>query len=622
MDTFSRTERALAATRAARDPRLAQAVADRDYNVTEVLAGAPQMMRRYQQATDLHKTVVHAAVDARRLGIQGPLTIDLLRASARGYLTTVQPDDTWFDQALIELTSSTRRDDRATALLISLPTADHRGVLGYTVADYLLQQLARRRRSCQLTSLTWHAFVDHITDHDDRMRVADSAQRRLRYRTAEALYRTLTPGSARAAHTLAGLLVTQEKADEAFQVLRTAADAGDFFAAHRLAELLVGQEDTDEAIRVLRPAADAGDLLAANKLAELLFGQRHADEANRVLQSAASNSHAASSHPRTVCRLAELLAGQGYTDEAIQVLRPAADARHVEAARALAGLLAKQGNADALWARADAGDFSAAGELVRLLARQGNTEALRARADAGDSSAAWLLAGLLVEQGKADEAFQVLRPAADAGDLSAAVGLIELMVRQGKADEAFQVLRPAADTDDQFTIGELTEQRNIDTLRAAADAGDLYAARRLAGLLVGQGKTDEAIRALRSLADAGDLSAVIELTMLLAQQGDAATLRTLEETGEYSAAEARASRLAGQGNIDALRALADAGDSYAAYTLTDLLAMGADTYQLHEEVHAGTYGAVDHLIAFLAQNIGYERAEQLRTQGFDTDGPH
>lgn len=69
LDTFSEAERAAAATAAATDPRLAQALAVRDFNVTETLAGAPQLIRRYDQARGAAQAVLHAAIDIRRLGM-------------------------------------------------------------------------------------------------------------------------------------------------------------------------------------------------------------------------------------------------------------------------------------------------------------------------------------------------------------------------------------------------------------------------------------------------------------------------------------------------------------------------------------------------------------------------
>jgi hypothetical protein len=144
LETFSDDERSAAKKLMSHDPRLAEALADPHYNVTEVLAGAPELIRRYQQATEEQKAVLHAALDARRLGtsgMQGPLSEGFLRDAARLYLSTVHPDDTWFPPALAELTSGNRPHDRAMAPLIPIPSADRTHVRGYIVADYLLQHL-------------------------------------------------------------------------------------------------------------------------------------------------------------------------------------------------------------------------------------------------------------------------------------------------------------------------------------------------------------------------------------------------------------------------------------------------------------------------------------------------
>jgi hypothetical protein len=114
LEKFSAEEREAAAKLSRHDPRLAAALADPDYSPTEVLAGAPQLIARYDQATEEQRAVLNAAIDARRLGVQAPLTSTLLSGAARGYLSTLHPDDTWLSPTLTELTQR----DRATAPLI------------------------------------------------------------------------------------------------------------------------------------------------------------------------------------------------------------------------------------------------------------------------------------------------------------------------------------------------------------------------------------------------------------------------------------------------------------------------------------------------------------------------
>ena len=123
------------------DPRLKVALDDPVYNVTEVLAGAPQLVARYELASEEQRAVLDAAIDARRLGIHALLPGTLLGALARGYLSTLHPDDSWQDPALAELA----RPDHATTPLILLLNQEKSEELGYTVADYL-EQYGRQQR--------------------------------------------------------------------------------------------------------------------------------------------------------------------------------------------------------------------------------------------------------------------------------------------------------------------------------------------------------------------------------------------------------------------------------------------------------------------------------------------
>ena len=433
ISTFSRTERETAARLAGQDSRLATAVANQDYNVTETLAGVPTILRRYHEALPEHQAVIHAAVDARRMGIQGPLTADLLRAAARGYLTSVHTNDTWFDLALHTLTRSDRRDDAATAPLITLASPEQRAVHGYTVTDYLLQHLLRKRRSTLLSDPTWRALEHHTHNHDDLTRLADNAHRRMQYALATRIYRAQADaGNSAVTRRLVQLLFERGKVDE----LRALADAGNSAATRRLAWLLAEQGKVDEAEAVLRPLVDAGDGLAANSLATLL-------------------------------------AEQGKVDEAEAVRAPMAEA---EATRRLVQLLFEQGKVDELRALAEAGNSAAkvgsvaalshvmvVAMLARLLARQGKVDELRALAEADNSAATNPLAWLLADQGKVDEAEAVLRPLPDPGNFLAATPMVELLAQQGKVDE----------------------------LRALAEAGNAAAAWSLVAPLIEEGKVEE-----------------------------------------------------------------------------------------------------------------------------------
>jgi predicted negative regulator of RcsB-dependent stress response len=618
LTTFSGAERASAARLAGHDRRLAEALADRQYNVTEALAGAPQLMRRYQQATPEQQAVLYAAIDARRLGIQAPLTYDLLQDAARGYLTRVQPDDAWFPAVLGELV----RLERATAPLLEVPNPDRSAVVGYTVADYLLQHASAQRRYERLPATTWDALVAHTHNLDDVDRLAESAAARLLYRYAEPLYRRAADvGIDRAARGLADLLAEQGRDEEALTALRACAHAGDWWAADRLAGLLVDQGRVEEALTILRAAADAhhrpaavrltdllvdqgrleelrtrahaGDQWAARRLAVLLAEQGPDEEAVTFLRAWVE-----AGGQRAADRLADLLVEQSHEEKALTLVR--SDPSYQRAADRLTDLLVDQGLVEdaitTLRTRADAGNRWATLRLGRLLIGQGLLDealtVLRARADAGDQWVAQWLAGLLAEHGRIEE----LRVRADAGDWGAAQQLALLLVNQGQ----FEELRARADAGDQMAaiwLAELLAKRGrVEELQARANAGDQMAARRLAGLLADQGRVEEAVTLLRGPADAGDQPAVERLAGLLADRG------RVEEALVF------------------LRARADAGDWWADDRLTRLLAEQGRVEELEAAIVAGRFLSADRLIELLTAQGRDDAAARLRRFGLRPDG--
>jgi hypothetical protein len=585
LDTFSVAEREAAAALAARDPRLAGALADRDYNVTEALAGARQIVLRYRQGTDAERAVVHAVVDARRHGVQGPLGADLLRDAARGYLTGARADDGWFDAAVAELTSRSRPVDRATAPLIALPTADRRGVLGYTVADYLLQRLTRERRSVRMSSLTWQALCSYVHEPADRRRLAAAARHRMLYQQAEVLYAPLMPGAdLPTLRDFAGLLEGQGRVDDAADLFRPYPNPR---VTEELYDLFLRHDRIDDALEMLRARADAGDGTAGFKLAQLLATHDRYDE----LRARAD----AGDDPATAC-LTQLLVRQGDLDE----LRARADAGDYYALEGIWELLlAQDRTAEALALlsqAAEAGSRYAAGLIVQTLAQTdaaAHRRALAAQAEAGNQYAKLQLAELAAKEGRVDEAVAALTALADGGDFNASGALARLLAAHDRLDE----LRARADAGDRGSVAHLADvlvaRNGLDELRARADAGDWAARQRLPRLLVKLELFDEAIAALSPVAD----------------------------TGELGATYLRAKTLARAGRVDELRALADAGDRAAPEELAKLLAAEGRVVDLWDEVHAGTAGAGERLIELLAERGDRAAATRLRNEGIDPDGP-
>ena len=86
------------------DVRLAQAAAGaQDGQVIQFLAGAPELLARYRNAPPAAAALIHAAMDARRLGMGIGLPQAFLEAAAPGYLTDTEWDalgGDWLEQAL------------------------------------------------------------------------------------------------------------------------------------------------------------------------------------------------------------------------------------------------------------------------------------------------------------------------------------------------------------------------------------------------------------------------------------------------------------------------------------------------------------------------------------------
>ncbi|WP_054571499.1 toll/interleukin-1 receptor domain-containing protein [Frankia sp. R43] len=601
-DEFTSTEQARARAISEKDPRVQAGLDNPDDGLTQALAAAPALLRHWTSAKADEPyawAVVTAALDAARLGVRTPLTVDLLRAAAPGYCTprqraTASPD--WFDHALAYATTPLHG---ATAALN--PVGAGMGQLaGYTVADYLLHHTTHTREHERGPASLWTALRDHLTHPYDITLISSAALSRRIYAIAVPLLQCRADaGDWRAAYDLARLLAEAGHKKTAVNLLRAHADVGAGYVAYRLAELLAETGQYDE----LRARAVAGDRWAAQELALLPTesGQRH----KLITRSVRRDG---------VWQLAELLAKAGRWKAAIHVLRFRARSRGGDgfAAWLLAQRLAQTGRRKAavnlLRARADAGDRDIASRLAELLAETGQHDELRARADAGDQDAARRLAELLAETGQEDE----LRARADAGDWNAADELAELLAKAGERDE----LRARADAGDRsaaYRLAELlAETGQEDELRARADAGDQNAADKLAKLLAKAGERDE----LRARADAGDRNAAYRLAELLAETGQEDELRARADAGDQNAADKLAKLLAKAGEQDELRARADAGDRNAAYRLAELLAETGQQDELRARADAGNRNAADALAKLLAK-AGDDR---LLRFGFDVHG--
>ncbi|MFI6228790.1 hypothetical protein ACIBCR_15925 [Micromonospora echinospora] len=519
---FSAGERAAAEALADADPRLAVAVADRHFNVTEALAGAPEIMRRYEQGTPSQQAILHAAVDARRLGVQAPLAIELLAAAARGHPGIVSPDDDWATAAVHELSRRTGPTDRSTAPLLLVADPARRTVVGYDVADYLLQRLTESRRDQRVPAVTWEALVAHVTDPHDAERLARSAHDRLLYGYAVSIFwRAFRAGRLLELDDFSGLLLTPEQ----LEILRREADYGDPDAYSQLIRVLVARGDVEG----LRLYADSNEYSARSRLAAVLAAR--GDLVGLGSRADAGDDLAAE-------ELAEVLIARGDLDG----LRSRAESGDERAGQRLAEVLVAKGDLDELRARADAGDRAAQQQLTKLLVARGDLVGLRSRADAGDDLAAAKLAEVLVAQGDLDG----LRARAESGDRDAQWQLAEALTAQGDLDG----LVALADADDHaartWLVELLVARGDLVGLRSRADAGDGWAAAKLARVLVARDELDE----LRARADSGESNgARLQWLKVLIARGDADELRLWVDRGAHYASEYFAYVLEQRGDV-------------------------------------------------------------------------
>jgi hypothetical protein len=124
------------------DPVLARAAAaaagaGQDGQVTQYLAGVPDLLERYDGPTDgpYGQAIVKAAMDAARLGHASPLPAALLQEASVGYLTDAQRTKdiaSWRKKALDWATAELMGAVRA---LQPVPPPSGTGVAGYQVAD-------------------------------------------------------------------------------------------------------------------------------------------------------------------------------------------------------------------------------------------------------------------------------------------------------------------------------------------------------------------------------------------------------------------------------------------------------------------------------------------------------
>jgi len=513
-DRFSAEEMAAAAEADDRVLAAAAAAAGPDGQITQYLAGAGDLLARYDGpgADPYGQALITASMDASRLGHAGPLPAALLRDAAVGYLArpyhTADHASKW-DTALARATGT------AGALELVPPAAGN-GTPGYRVTGYL-DQHGRRTRADQLGPASlWDALAAHAMSASDRGRLAQAAQDRGLYRHAATLWtKAAAAGRTDAArHLVTHLGASTEPADAA-RVARWAAGQASLDDPWDVARLLnalraVGAGD---AIAVLQARDPVGHVSLDHKwdVAELLRALRAAGAADAARALAV--------------RVAEQV-GRGNSRFVPWLLRALREAGAAEALQALAARVAADAYPGAIL------------DVVRLLdglhavGAVGATRTLAGRAvEAVDVEDPYDVAGLLnaLRAVGADEEVRALL-ARDPGrhtSLDRTGGVADLLgaLHAAGAGDAVRVLAARAAAEVSLEDGEYAA-RLLRVLRAAG--------------------ADDAIRILLARDPAGQAS-------LMFPEDVAQLLEALRAAGADDAVQVLAARVAEYARVYYLR---------------------------------------------------------------------
>ena len=182
-----------------------------DGQVVQFLAGAPELLARYRNAPPAAKALIHAAMDARRLGMGIGLPQAFLAAAAPGYLTDSEWDalgEDWLEQALAytavpckgvpgPLIRIRPRPMRSRAPKPGTRDSDEQlaggpagspGMPLYRLADYLDQHGRQHRKGQIPPAGFWAAAAGHAFP-DDQATLGDAAHARGLYRDAAQLHK-------------------------------------------------------------------------------------------------------------------------------------------------------------------------------------------------------------------------------------------------------------------------------------------------------------------------------------------------------------------------------------------------------------------------------------------------
>jgi TPR repeat protein len=473
-DKMNDAEQARALELSEADPRIEEALShEGGSSVTEVLASAPELIHRWNQADSPYgAALVGAAVHARLLNHPEPVPLKVLEPLATDLLSgadkaTAPPD--WLSEAVIWACKPVR----GIAAPLT-PYASEVGVVdGFCVSDILVQHGSRI-----------HPDVHQTTSQKQWTIIIDNA----------------SPG---ACTRLGGFALLQENYKRSHEAFIKAVDSGSVHAMlFAGASAIIEDTSSELGMSLLRRASDAGNATASVILGRLLLISGNLEEGqDRILRGAVDGEYA-----DALGFLGSHLMKHAKSEEALPILRRAAS----------------QGDADAM--------FFLAGALLRDDAKQEEAlELLRQAADIGHLRAMCTLGSKLLSEGEEEEGLSLLRDAAEQGHQRSVAVLGTHLVNSGDVESGMDALRTAARGGNHHamvTLGRLAMQEgSYGDARLyweqASAAGSASGKASLGALLLGlDGDTPEARAHLRDASKKGHVEASTNLGALLVESGD------------------------------------------------------------------------------------------------------
>ena len=267
----------------AEDPRLLQAASHAsDGEVIQYLASAPELLSRYVNAPSAPKALIHAAMDARRLGVADLIPRSFLEAAVPGYLTDREwnsLEDDWLPKALTYTGQPCKGALGPLVLIRQRPdrsSASHGET--YRLADYL-DQHSRHTRRTRIPPLDFWTACETLTDRVELRELGNAAEARGILRNAARLHkRAAALGDAKAAARLVRRLhqLDPETSSAAWQLLDD-----------------VAADEIDAVTELVRALAVAGAVERTTALLESAMTNAALDDPRdlALLLSAAQRAH-------------------------------------------------------------------------------------------------------------------------------------------------------------------------------------------------------------------------------------------------------------------------------------------------------------------------------------------